>query len=58
MNDFRPAPAEERAFFTKRLQEETLALKAAQDTAAAWRHRRMVTRYEVVLSLYEGVRAS
>nr|WP_295371374.1 hypothetical protein [uncultured Sphingosinicella sp.] len=58
MNDIRPAPAEERAFFTKRLQEETLALKDAQDTASAWRHRRLVTRYEVVLSLYEGARVS
>jgi hypothetical protein len=57
MNDFHPAPVEERAFFTKRLQEEQAALRQAEGSGSAWRHRRLVTRYEVVLSLYEGSRA-
>jgi hypothetical protein len=57
MSDFHPTPVEERAFFTKRLQEEQAALRQAEGSGSAWRHRRLVTRYEVVLSLYEGGRA-
>lgn len=57
MNDLHSAPGEERAFFTRRLQEEKAALNGAESSASEWRHRRLVTRYEVVLSLYEGGRA-
>lgn len=57
MTEFDPAPAEERAFFTRRLQEEQAALRRAKGLDLALRHRRLVTRYEVVLSLYGGSRA-
>jgi hypothetical protein len=49
---------DERAFFQRRLEEEKRALATTCDPARAWRHRRLVTRYELVLSLYEGVEAA
>ena len=49
---------DERAFFKRRLEEEKWALATTSDPARAWRHRRLVTRYELVLSLYEGVEAA
>jgi hypothetical protein len=49
---------DERAFFKRRLEEERRALEAASGSPWAWRHRRLVTRYELVLSLYEGAEAA
>jgi hypothetical protein len=49
---------DERAFFSRRLEEERAALRATSDPGVAWRHRRLVTRYELVLSLYKGAEAA
>lgn len=46
-------PTEEKAFFRSRLYEEKAALLTARDTAATWRHRRLIARYETVLKLYK-----